>query len=76
MLILHGLFGIDGLPKTRVIVSYYEHPDLAALYPDWTKREVHRSKALVSSGKRDKGNDIKAPELLIINGPSYSGGAS
>lgn len=65
--------------KTRVIVSYYEHPDLAALYPGWTKRECPTTKAMVSSGQRDtSGNAEKAPEVLLINGPSLAsvGGAA
>jgi DNA adenine methylase len=59
--------------KARVIVSYYDHPDLAQLYPEWTKREVHITKALVNQGKRDAtGEVVKAPEVLLINGPSYA----
>lgn len=57
--------------KTRVVVSYYDHPDLEGLYPAWTKREVHTVKAMVSSSRRDGGHDAKAPEVLLINGPSY-----
>lgn len=59
--------------KTRVIVSYYEHPDLAALYPDWTKRECAKTKSLVSQGRRGMGNETIAPEILLINGPSLAG---
>ncbi len=58
--------------KTRVVVSYYEHPDLADLYPGWTKVDCTMTKSLVSSGKRDAGNDTKAPEVLLINGESYT----
>lgn len=56
--------------KTRVIVSYYEHPLLAKLYSGWTKRTFDVSKALASSGRRDRSNDIRATEVLLINGPS------
>lgn len=60
--------------KARVIVSYYDHPDLDAMYPGWTKRDVAITKALVNQGKRDaKGETVKAPEVLIINGPSLAG---
>lgn len=58
--------------KTRVVVSYYEHPGLAALYPRWTRVECPTTKALVSSGRRDAGNNVIAPEVLLINGPSYT----
>lgn len=62
--------------KTRVVVSYYAHPDLAALYPGWTVRECPQTKALVSQGARGKGNTTVAPEVLLINGPSLAKGAS
>jgi DNA adenine methylase len=59
--------------KTRVVVSYYEHPDLAQLYPSWTKRDVYTTKAMVSSGQRgERGGAVQAPEVLLINGPSYA----
>lgn len=58
--------------KARVIVSYYEHPKLAELYPGWTKRPVHTTKALVNQGMRDRSGPTVAPEVLLINGPSYS----
>jgi DNA adenine methylase len=59
---------------TRVVVSYYEHPDLAAMYAGWTKVEVHTTKALVSSGRAGGTNDTRAPEVLLINGPSLAKG--
>lgn len=55
---------------TRVIVSYYEHPQLDYLYPAWTKRRLKATKALVNQGMRDKGGAVDAPEVLLINGPS------
>lgn len=57
--------------KTRVIVSYYAHPDLAALYPGWTIRECHQTKSLVSQGKRIANQITIAPEVLLINGEKY-----
>ena len=56
--------------RTRVVVSYYEHPDLAALYPDWTKRRLKATKSLVNQSMRDKGGAIEAPEVLLMNGQS------
>lgn len=58
--------------RTRVIVSYYDHPDLADMYPGWTKRDVQQTKALVSQGRRGKSNITVAPEVLLLNGPSYA----
>lgn len=54
----------------RVIVSYYEHPRLAALYPGWTKRCIEVTKAMVNQGMRDKCGATKATEVLLLNGPS------
>ena len=59
--------------ESRVVVSYYRHPRLEILYPKdrWTHRDCSRSKGLHNAGKRgQKGTD--APEVLIINGPSYA----
>jgi DNA adenine methylase len=58
--------------KTRVIVSYYDDPRLQALYPGWTMVAVEATKSLVNQGMRDKGGAVKAPEVLLINGESYS----
>ncbi len=54
----------------RVVLSYYAHPLLAELYPDWTQLEMDVSKAMVSSGQRDKRGAQAAPEVLLINGPA------
>jgi DNA adenine methylase len=56
--------------RTRVVVSYYDHPDLQALYPGWAKRTIEVTKALVNQGMRDKSGAVKAVEVLLINGKS------
>lgn len=62
--------------KARVVVSYYDDPLLDRLYAGWTKRSVAITKALVNQGKRDvEGEVVKAPEVLLINGPSYGAAA-
>lgn len=53
--------------KTRVVVSYYKHPALSSLYPEWTVRDVTQTKALVSQGRRDADNKVESPEVLICN---------
>jgi DNA adenine methylase len=58
--------------KTRAVVSYYEHTRLAELYPGWTKISINVTKAMASQGARDRRNDIRATEVLLINGPSYT----
>lgn len=56
--------------RTRVVVSYYEHPVVNALYtPDrWEKISIEMPKNLAAVNKRDKANDVKAVEVLLVNG--------
>lgn len=61
--------------NARVVVSYYEHPSLAELYPGWTKVECTVTKSLVNQGMRGKagrGEKVQAPEVLLLNGPSLA----
>jgi DNA adenine methylase len=54
--------------KTRVVVSYYEHPRLSDLYPGWRRIPVTLTKTLVNQGRRDgDGEAAKAPEVLLVN---------
>lgn len=75
---VHGHEELAGLlrrfKKTRVVVSYYEHPDVRRLYAGWPAVEINVSKAMASQGKRDKANDVRAVELLLINGESLTAG--
>lgn len=58
--------------KSRVLVSYYDEPELQELYPGWTKLDFSMTKQLVNQGMRDKSEEVtKAPEILLINGPAY-----
>ncbi len=60
----------------RVVVSYYDHERVKQLYPGWTIRETPAPKFLAQSAKgRGITGRTDAAELLIINGPSYAGGA-
>lgn len=57
----------------RVVVSYYDHPALAGLYPGWTTVRLAARRALVCQSARDmRGVDAPAPEMLLLNGPSYA----
>lgn len=58
--------------KSRVVVSYYDHPLVRELYDGWTIRCIEVTKALVNQGMRDKGGATKAVEVLCINGPSFA----
>lgn len=62
--------------RTRVVVSYYQHPDLGRLYPPgrWWMQSLKATKAIVNQGRRDKQGAVEAPEVLITNGPSYAAG--
>lgn len=57
----------------RVVVSYYRHPLLEELYPrgQWTRRDCTINKGLHNAGIRGTTGKA-APEVLIINGPSYA----
>jgi len=45
---------------------------LAELYPGWTKRSCPTTKAMVNQGMRAQKGAMIAPEVLLINGPSYA----
>ncbi len=57
--------------KARVIVSYYDDPRLKDLYPGWTIRKMYRHKNLHVQNRRGAERCL-APEVLLINGPSYA----
>ena len=48
--------------KARVVVSYYDHPLLASLYPDWSRQEIVVTKALSNTAESSK-----AVEVLLTN---------
>jgi DNA adenine methylase len=60
-----------GFKRSRVIISYYDHPRLPELYPGWVKRAMPMQKNLAVQNKRGAGRET-APEVLLINGPSYA----
>lgn len=59
--------------KSRVVVSYYDHPEVDRLYAGWTKIDCSRTKAMSNQGQRQRGA-VKAPEVLLVNGPAYESG--
>ena len=59
--------------RTRVVVSYYDDPRLAGLYPGWEKIEpasLNVAKSMVKCGMRDRSGRITAPEVLLVNRPA------
>lgn len=63
--------GLSGFQQARVLVSYYDCPEVRALYKGWTIVECPITKGMVNHGQRATGV-VTAPELLIINGPSMT----
>ena len=58
--------------RARVVVSYYYHPRLETLYPGWGMRRLTATKNLANQNARENANPKPAaPEILIINGPSF-----
>lgn len=55
--------------KARVVVSYYDGPALASLYPSsrWTKIDCSRHKHLHTQNRRGS-KRVEAPEVLLVNG--------
>jgi len=55
----------------RIVVSYYDSPMIRELYKGWTFVDHTRQKHLhVQNGRGARPKE--APEVLIINGPSYA----
>lgn len=64
---------LRGYRKARIVVSYYDCPQIRKLYEGWTFIEHTRQKHLhAQNGRGARPKD--APEVLIINGPSYTQG--
>lgn len=57
--------------KSRVVVSHYDCPRVRELYSGWTFVDCATQKNLHVQNRRGVGR-CEAPEVLIINGPSYT----
>lgn len=53
--------------RSRVVVSYYDHPTLATLYPGWTVLRFEVGKNITQAGKRDVEGADTATEVLLVN---------
>lgn len=64
---------LERFRNARILVSYYEHEILDALYAGWTKIPVPSPKFLQKAGERQASGEVdEAPEVLLINGRSLS----
>jgi DNA adenine methylase len=77
-----GMFGDDhqrladalrGYRNARIVVSYYDCQRIRDLYKGWTFIEHTRQKHLHAQNGRGA-RPKEAPEILIVNGPSYAKG--
>lgn len=60
--------------RARVVISYYDAPRLATLYPGWKIRRLEVSKAITNMGKRGQTEAVtKATEVLLSNVPLLEG---
>lgn len=55
----------------RIVVSYYDCPEIRELYDGWTIIDCARAKHLHAQNGRGA-RWKEAPEILIVNGPAYS----
>lgn len=60
--------------RTRVVLSYYDEPEMREMYAGWTWVSCPITKGLVNQGRRDEEGVVAAPEVLIINGESLTSG--
>lgn len=58
---------LDRFQKTRVVLSYYDHPSLAAMYPDWDRKSIEVSKSLANQNRLGKTGGKLATEVLLTN---------
>lgn len=59
--------GLRRFARTRVVVSYYEHPKLEALYPGWSRRRIDVTKAMASQAGARADGPVRAVEVLLSN---------
>lgn len=57
---------LNRFKRARIILSYYAHPILADLYPDWQQIEIRVTKAIAQIGKRESYRQ-RATEVLLLN---------
>jgi DNA adenine methylase len=76
-----GLFGSDdhaqlaemlrAFDRARIVVSTYDCPRMRELYDGWTVIECPTHKHLAAQNTRGSRSRTVAPEILLLNGPSF-----
>lgn len=61
---------LNGFKQTRIVVSYYDHPEIRELYQGWTFVDKATRKN-ISNQNGTGAAQGSAPEVLIINGPEF-----
>jgi DNA adenine methylase len=59
---------IKRFERCRIVVSYYDHPKLEELYPDWQKIDCALVKSMINPGRNKGEGTTVAPEVLLVNG--------
>ena len=60
----------------RIVVSYYDCDRVRALYDGWTFVDCTMNKAITNGSRRGGAKRGDSPEVLIINGPSFTAGGT
>ncbi len=56
----------------RIVVSSYDCERIRELYDGWTVVDCKTTKQLAAQNQRDRNSTTEAPEILLINGASYT----
>lgn len=65
---------LNKFTKSRIVISYYDHPKLQQLYPKWCRHEVVITKSLNNQNRRNnKNKGVKVREVLLVNDPIKQG---
>ena len=61
---------LNKFTKSRIVVSYYDHPRVGQLYSKWRRHEIVVTKSLNNQNRRNnKNKGVRATEVLLVNGP-------
>jgi DNA adenine methylase len=61
---------LNRFKETRIVVSYYDHPEIRDLYKGWTFIEKTMRKNIANQNGSGSAKDA-AREILIVNGPVF-----